>query len=577
MTFAQTEIVASGLEAAAMEMCASLIRTACSPNIKERADCSTSLCDMDGRTLALATHGPAHLGSTLGLVPAILKRFPLETLRPGDIFFANDPYIVGVTHLNDCTAAAPIFFDNRPIAFAAAVAHHSDVGGRVPGSESGDSTSIFQEGVRIPPMRLYEAAKRRDDVWELFLLNSRTPHFSEGDLYAQTGALRRGIERVQELYARHGAAAMATRIPAMLDATERRVRAAIDERLRPGTYRAEDWLDDDGITGNPVRLAVGLTVGEGRLHFDFSDAAAQLPSGKNVPLTHTMATIYYCVKTMVDPAFSINEGLYRPIDVTAPEESVVNPRSPSGVSSRNLTSMILADVLMNVLGQAAPDRAMAAGGPYQGITMGGPDPVRGRYFVDYETFAGGQGALCSADGMDVTQIHMSNTSNLPIEVMEIEFPLRVEEYEMVADSGGAGTFRGGLGVRRDLRIMVDGAVLSLRSARQAYPAQGLAGGGSGRTSVYLLNPGTESEERLPFTLSEHPLRNGDLLRIISPGGGGFGDPLARDADRVCADVVAGKVTAKQAGEAYGVVLTQDGRAVDAAATARLRRRSETAS
>ena len=228
-------------------MCASLIRTACSPNVKERADCSTSLCDMDGRTLALATHGPAHLGSTLGLVPAILERFPLETLRPGDIFFANDPYIVGVTHLNDCTAAAPIFFDDLPIAFAAAVAHHSDVGGRVPGSESGDSTSIFQEGVRIPPVRLFEAGRRRDDVWELFLLNSRTPHFSEGDLHAQTAALRRGTERVQELYARYGAAAMAEHTTAMLDATERRVRAAIGERLRPGTYRAEDWLDDDGI------------------------------------------------------------------------------------------------------------------------------------------------------------------------------------------------------------------------------------------------------------------------------------------------------------------------------------------
>ncbi len=577
VAFAQTEIVASGLEAAAQEMCASLIRTACSPNVKERADCSTSLCDMDGRTLALATHGPAHLGSTLGLVPAILERFPLETLRPGDIFFANDPYIVGVTHLNDCTAAAPIFFDNRPIAFAAAVAHHSDVGGRVPGSESGDSTSIFQEGVRIPPVRLYEAGERREDMWELFLLNSRTPHFSEGDLYAQTAALRRGIERVQELYEHHGAAAMASHTTAMLDATERRVRAAIGERLRSGTYRAEDWLDDDGITGSAVHLAVTLTVGDGRLHFDFSDAAAQLPSGKNVPLTHTMATIYYCVKTMVDPAFSINEGLYRPIEVTAPQESVVNPRSPSGVSSRNLTSMILADVLMNALGQAAPDRAMAAGGPYQGIILAGPDPLRGRYFVDYETFAGGQGALCNADGMDVTQIHMSNTSNLPVEVMEIEFPVRVEEYEMVADSGGGGTFRGGLGVRRDLRVLADGTVLSLRSARQAYPALGVEGGVSGHTARYLLNPGTESEERLPFTLSEHPLRNGDLLRIMTPGGGGFGEPHARDPDAVLADVVAGKVTAKQARAVYGVVLAEDGGAVDAAATARLRTRRETAS
>ena len=247
------------------------------------------------------------------------------------------------------------------------------------------------------------------------------------------------------------------------------------------------------------------------------------------------------------------------------------------MSSRNLTSMILADVLMNALSQAAPDRAMAAGGPYQGIILAGPDPSRGRYFVDYETFAGGQGALRNADGMDVTQIHMSNTSNLPVEVMEIEFPVRVEEYEMVADSGGAGTFRGGLGVRRDLRVLAGGTVLSLRSARQAYPALGVAGGDAGRTARYLLNPGTESEERLPFTLSEHPLRKGDLLRIMSPGGGGFGDPLARDPDAVHADVVAGKVTAKQARAVYGVVLAEDGGVVDAAATARLRGRRDTAS
>ena len=197
------EIVAGGLEAAAAEMCASLIRTAYSPNIKERGDCSTAICDLAGRTNALATHAPAHLGSTLLLVPAILERFPLESLKPGDVFFANDPYISGVTHLNDCTVCAPVFLDGRPLGFTAAVAHHSDVGGRVPGSESGDSTSIYQEGIRFPPVKLVDAGNRRRDVWETFLLNSRTPHFSDGDLHAQIAANTRGAERLKALYRRY--------------------------------------------------------------------------------------------------------------------------------------------------------------------------------------------------------------------------------------------------------------------------------------------------------------------------------------------------------------------------------------
>jgi N-methylhydantoinase B len=232
---ARVEIIAGALEAATAEMCASLIRSAYSPNIKERADCSTALCDPQGRTLSIATHAPAHLGSTLKLVPALLERFPAETLAPGDVFFANDPYIVGVTHLTDCTAAAPVFIDGKPQVFALAVAHHSDVGGRVPGSESGDSTSIFQDGVRLPPMRLVAGGTRRDDVWEMFLLNSRTPHFSNGDLLAQLAALERGRIRVEEIYARYGLQGTRAAIESVLDATEKRMRARVAQVLRAGT------------------------------------------------------------------------------------------------------------------------------------------------------------------------------------------------------------------------------------------------------------------------------------------------------------------------------------------------------
>jgi len=569
MSFAQTEIIASAFDSAVWEMCASLIRTAYSPNIKERADCSTALCDMRGRTLALATHGPAHLGSTLLLVPAILKRFPVEELRDGDVFIANDPYIVGVTHLNDCTAATPVFVDGCPVAFAAAVAHHSDVGGRVPGSESGDSLNLFQEGIRYPPMKLYDAGTLRRDVWELFQLNSRTPHFSEGDLYAQVAANRRGLERVQELYARYGANRMVDAVEEMLDATERRMRVAIRDTLRPGRYAAEDWLDEDGVTDTPVLLSATLLVEGDRIVFDFSDCGPQIGSGKNMPYTQVMATVYYCMKMMLDPYAPINEGLYRCVDVVALEGSIANPRPPAGVSSRNLTSMILADAIIDCMGQAAPDRAMAAGGPYHGIILAGHDPARGRYFVDYENFAGGHGARCDADGADVMQLYMTNTSNLPIEVMETEFPVRVERYELRADSGGAGNWRGGTGVFRELRILADDVSLATRSARIRFPACGRDGGLEGMTGSYLLNPGPD-ERTVHGTISGVMLNRGDLLRVSTPGGGGFGDPRTRPPARVLHDVAEGKVSAESARSVYGVAASADARSVDEDETARLR-------
>lgn len=536
------EIVAGALEAATAEMCASLIRSAYSPNIKERADCSTALCDMQGRTLSIATHAPAHLGSTLKLVPALLERFPIATLVPGDVFFANDPYIVGVTHLNDCTAVAPIFVANRPVAFALAVAHHSDVGGRVPGSESGDSTSIFQDGVRFPPMRLVDGGVRRDDVWEMFLLNSRTPDFSNGDLLAQLAALERGRIRVEAIYARYGVENTQFAIERILDATEKRMRHRLGEVLQAGTYTAEDWLDDDGLSNEPVKLSASVTIDNNGVMFDLSQCPVQVGSGKNVPLTHTLATVIYCLKAVVDPSIANNEGVYRLIRLNAPPGSIVNPLPPAAVGSRNPTAMILADVLFRALGQAAPSRAIAASGDMQGTILAGHDALRGRYFVNYENFAGGQGALPTRDGDDAMHVSMSNTSNLPIEAMEMEFPLRAERYELIPDSGGLGRHRGGMGVCRDYRIIGDGIVLATRSTRQRYAAQGLDGGKSGALGAFILDPETPQAKKLPGTGSEIALRNGSLLRIMTAGGGGFGNVGKRDSHQTLADRLSGKVT-----------------------------------
>ncbi|KZD07521.1 hydantoinase B/oxoprolinase family protein [Oceanibaculum pacificum] len=542
MRYAQVEIIASALEATTREMNATLVRTAFSPNVKERADCSTALTDMQGRTLALFTNAPAHLGATLRLVPEILKRFPLETIRPGDAFLANDPYIVGVTHLNDCTVAAPIFVEGEAVGFSVAVAHHSDVGGRVPGSEAGDSNSIYQEGIRIPPVQIYRAGERRNDIIELFLLNSRTPHFGEGDLLAQMAAADRGIQRVQELFGRVGTAAMLERIDEMLAAAEARTRHQIRANLKPGRYSAEDWLDEDGISDNPIKLAADVTIEDGHIHIDLSRCGKQVASGKNMPWTHTLSTVYYCLKVFTEPNQPINEGLYRCVTVIAPEGSIANCRAPAGVSSRGLTSMILADCLIAALGQAAPQRALAPSGTYQGIILSGYDPVRSRYFIDYENFSGGQGGRVSADGMDAVQLHITNTSNLPIESMEAEFPVRVERYELLPDTGGRGKYRGGLGVVRDLRILAEDLNVATRSARQKFPAAGMAGGDPGSLGAFILNPGAEDERRLPSTKSEIALAKGDLLRILTPGGGGFGPESERDPNRLAHDIADGKIS-----------------------------------
>jgi N-methylhydantoinase B len=283
-----------------------------------------------------------------------------------------------------------------------------------------------------------------------------------------------------------------------------------------------------------------------------------------------MATVYYCLKAMADPALSINEGMYRPIQVIAPQGSIVNPLAPAGVSSRNLTSMILADVMIDALSQAIPSRGIAAGGPYQGIILGGWDPLRNRFFVDYENFAGGHGANVLHDGLDVAQLHMTNTANLPIEVMELEFPVRVERYEIIVDSGGAGRLRGGCGVNRELRMLTDQTSLTVRSARQRFAALGKDGGHAGSTGAFYVNPKDRDDQKLRSTFSEMALAEGDLLRILTPGGGGMGNPKLRAPEEVATDVREGKISHASAREIYGVALDEISCIVDLKQTELLR-------
>ena len=562
-----TEVIAHRFAAAADEMMATLVKTAYSPNIKERRDCSVAIFDTEGNLLALTAIAPIHLSSLLGLVENITRRYPLDRFRPGDGFLTNDPYVGGGSHLPDLTLASPVFFDGRPVAFVANIAHHSDIGGKVAGSESADCTSIFQEGLRIPPVKLLDEGELCPDVLAFVLLNSRTPREREGDLRAQIATNATGVRRVQECFVRFGADTVHQANRALLDYAESRTRAEI-AGLPDGIYENEELLDNDGVVDRIVRLRVKITIRGDRIHFDFTGTDGQIAGARNMPLAATLSGVYYAVKAVTDPALPPNSGYFRAIGVTAPEGTVVNCRPPAAVGDRGATGNVLGDLLLGALAEAAPERVMAGCGPLHGLIFSGVDPRRDEYFVDYETYAGASGALSAFDGKDAVRVHVSGAANLPVESVEQEFPLTVRRYELIADSGGPGRYRGGLATRRDVTIWAEKGRLAGRGLRQTHGASGLFGGDPGRPGAFVVHPDGNREKRLPGSFSELEMQAGTSIRVETPSGAGFGNPLEREPEQVLADVIAGKVTTSAAEHAYGVAVT--GRSVDTPRTAVLR-------
>ena len=562
------EVVSNLLGAVADEMLVGLIRASYSPNIKERADCSASVFDAEGDIVAIASSSPLHLGALNGLVATIRDRIRQEGVAPGDTWIGNDPYVCGGTHLNDVAVVAPVIEAGRVVGFLANLGHHADVGGRAPGSESGDNTSIYQDGLRIPAMKFADAGRVRDDVMDLVMLNSRTPEERRGDLRAQLAALHIGTERFRDVVARYGTDQLAESMRALMDATEARFRASIRD-LPDGLYAAEDFLDDDGLGGGPIRIAVEITIDGDRIHLDFAGTDRQVPSGKNMSPGGLPATVYCALKSLVDPALPDNSGYFRAVSIACPEGNLLRPRPPAAVGSRAMTAQILADTIFAALVPAVGRRAMARSGTQQGVIFAGVDPRTDVYYVDYENFAPGVGARRDKDGADCMQVHTTNTSNLPIEAFEAEFPLAIERFELIADSGGPGRWRGGLGVRRDFRLVAP-TQLAVRSARQRFPATGLDRGGAGGLGSFEVVGTDGAMRRIPSTATEVPLAPGELMVVRTPGGGGIGDPAEREPERVLEDVREGRVTPETAERMYKVVVTPAG--IDAARTAALRRR-----
>lgn len=535
----KAEVIARFLLATAEEMGATLQRTAFSPNIKERADCSTAIFDRAGQVIALAQRVPIHLGSMVGAVDEILKRFPEADIKPGDMFVANDPYNGGGTHLPDINVITPIFVGKRIAAYVANIAHHADVGGMVPGSEAAVCQSIYQEGLRIPPVRIMREGKVNRDVFDLILLNSRTPDERVGDLHAQFAANTVGARSVLSLFDRYGMRETEATIAAYLDFTEKRFRAAID-RLPHGRFEAEDFLDGNDES-SVARIKLALTVKRGRLDFDFGGSAPQLCCARNIPYRALLATVYTVAKSLLDPDVPANAGYYRTLHITAPPGSVVGPVPPAAIGCRSISASVLGDVIAAALSQALPQKALAGSGPHHLYVLSGTDPRTGRYFVNYETLAGGMGARANRDGVDGVRVHASGSSNLPIEALEHAYPFRVERYALWDGSAGKGEYRGGMGVVRDYRVLGDDIVVSLSSERQHVAAPGAGGGSAGALGAFVLDPGTRGERRLPAAAADIKLPRGAVLRICTPSGGGYGNAKVRRDEAIERDTREGRV------------------------------------
>ncbi len=583
------EVIRNGCEAIAEEMNADLVRTGYSPNITERQDCSTALFDADGRMIAQAETMPVHLGAMPFSVAAALEAYPPETLSPGDSVLLNDPFRGGA-HLPDLTLVTPIFGQGHaapvgePLAVAANRAHHADIGGATAGSVAADSTEIYQEGLRIPPVKLEHAtddggSELDRDVLSMVLANVRTPDERRGDLRAQTAANAAGRRRVHELAATHG-----DQLRPGLDAinaySQRRMRAAIED-LPNGTYRFEDAVDDDGRGNGPLPVVATVTVADDQLTVDFDGTADQTAGPVNAVYAVTASATYYAVRCVTDPSIPPNHGCYRPITIRTPDASLVDPEPPAAVVGGNLeTSQRVTDVVLGALAEAAPADAVAAGqGTMNNVTFGGTDARSDEPYAFYETEGGGFGARAGGDGLDGVHVHMSNTLNTPIEVLETAYPLRVERYALRPDTAGAGRFRGGLGLRRDIRVRDHTARFSLLAERHDSQPYGLAGGRPGASGAAWLVPpenveGSTDEssnssadnvaDEPPADPTDHPaaerlppkttrdLPPGTLVSVQTPGGGGYGDPAKRAAARVVRDLRLEKLSPDRARTVYGV-------------------------
>jgi len=560
------EVMRGALVSIADEMCVALAKAAYSTNIKTRLDLSCAILDGHGRVIGQSTAQPNHISAMNIIVPAAIERYPLERLGPGDQLVVNDPY-QGATHLNDVVVIAPIFVEGEIRAYAANLAHHVDIGGSAPGS-LGAFEEVYQEGLILPIVKIAEAGEMDVDVFKLVMANIRSKKETTGDFRAQVAANNIGAQRVVELYERYGASEVEAFVEELLSYTEQRSRHELS-KLPNGVFEAEGYMDDDGITDEPIKLHVKITIDDGHVTFDFSGSDAQRPSPMNSTLTQTNAACGYVLRCLMDGDVPTNDGFYRLLDIRAPEGCVLNARTPVGVAGGWEVSLRVCDVLFKALAQAVPERVPAGcKAMVCHVVFGGVDPRNGDYYAFLETVAGGYGGRNGLDGLDAVQTHHQNTQNAPVEEVEIGYPVFTHEYRLVPDSEGPGEFRGGLGVHRDYSFRDHEVVFTVLADRRKFPPEGRFGGLDGKAARYTLTSTGGSVRDLP-SKTTFTVKPGEIVTYETCGGGGYGDPLRRRPEAVARDVLEGRVSQDRAAAVYGVVLGADG-AVDAEATARRR-------
>jgi N-methylhydantoinase B len=516
----QLEIFKSLFHAIAEEMGATLKRTAFSPNIKERRDYSCAIFDANGDVIAQGDHMPVHLGSMPLSVKAAIKA---RDMRAGDVVILNDPY-QGGTHLPDITMVSGVFLKNRLLFYVASRAHQSDIGGMTPGSMP-LAEEIYQEGLRIPPVKIMSAGKLNRDVWDMVLANVRTPEEREGDLSAMLGANSTGEQRLQEIVTKYGTAQVQRCTTEILNYSERMTRHTISA-IPDGTYEAEDFLDNDGITDRPIAIRVKIHIRGDKAVIDFSKSDPQTAGSVNAVYAITASAVFYVFRTLVGVSIPSNAGGMRPLEIIAPEGTIVNARPPAAVCGGNVeTSQRIVDVLYRCLADAMPDRIPAASqGTMNNFTFGGIDPRTKQPVAYYETVSGGMGARPTMDGLSGVHTHMTNSLNTPVEALEHAYPIQVMRYAIRRGSGGRGKWRGGDGVIREFKFLTR-AQLTLLSDRRRFSPYGLHGGEPGSAGLNILQRTDGKEEHPPskFTGFVQP---GDVLSIQTPGGGGWGKPFS---------------------------------------------------
>jgi N-methylhydantoinase B len=537
------EIMSNGLKSIADETYIALMKSAYSTNIKERHDHSTAIIDPRGRLVVQAENSLAiHLGSMMGLMNALLAKVRLSDMREGDIFVANDPFAAGGTHLPDVNMAMPVFAGGELVCFMCNIAHHADIGGITPGSMAG-GTEIYQEGLRIPVVRLFRAGELAQDVLDILLLNARVPEERRGDYFAQVAACRLGVRRVNEMIDARGAPMLIAAFDEIIRRTGERLRDAL-RRVAPGEYTFEDVMDDDGAgtTDIPIRLRIVVPPhgSNAKVLFDFTGSGPQVKGNINSTISATQAGVLYSLKALLDPDVPNNQGVIDLVDIDAPLGTLINAKFPAAVAARANTAQRIVDVVIGALAPAIPEAAVgAANGANTTAVFFGHDPRHGRDYVYLETLGGGFGGRFTKDGKDGVQVHITNTSNLPVESIEMEYPLLVESYGFVADSGGPGKHRGGLGLRRVVRPVGHTMTFSGQGERFINRPWGLFGGGSGGTGRFVKLRGNDALG-LPTKPANLEVTPDEAIVVETPGAGGYGPPGERERAALTHDYRSGK-------------------------------------